>query len=752
MTDLNCTKCNLHLNRTHVVSGEGPVAEGTLVFVGEAPGRVEDETGRPFSNEDGAGRILSGLLSRAGLKRKEVYITNIVKCRPPNNRAPEAEEIAACLPYLKEELKAIKPKCVVALGAVASIPLTGMSLHNRGLIAKLLDYYELDCPVLITYHPAYLMRARDMYPVVVHDISKLLELESYMLEPEEDYIFSPSPERLAEELARAKDEWTAVDIETVAGVANTEEDKEGLNPFTDEIVGIAFSYADGKAISLSGPSLNASWPLLKPFLEEHKKLVYQNNLFDRCFFTLKGIDSKVAWDTYSGMAFIHSDLPRKLDFLRSLYTNKLPYKTKENYRFKLNWVNCSDVDVTRRVALKQMEHVNVPLMKRYLKHDDIAIKMRVRGVLIDQNALARHYAELLPQTKAFVQKFAREYNIMISSPKQLSNFIFKELKLPDPSRKGSTKEDNLMKIKDYVIGDLPELKILDEILEYRGLDKLKSTYCEGIFKRIQADGRVHPDWRTLGTDTGRWSARDPNLQNVPSEMRDIVIAPEGKILFCADFDRLEVYVACILSGEKTLLNELLAGIDPHEELRKEIAKHYPAVVRVQAKTVLFGTFYGRSARQIAMTYKVPVATAQEWQDICFRKYPRLKNFFQRVCKEAFEERGYLTTFYGRRRYCERVTQAMNTPIQGTAGEITANALVALEEAGFSPIIQVHDDIVCEEPNTDVERRHRQFVEIIETASRDIFERFPVSGSVGFNWREIKALKEGDGVWIDRAVR
>jgi len=153
-TDLgDCQRCSLGRTRTNIVFGSGN-PKASLVFVGEGPGRREDEQGEPFVGE--AGLLLNRILFAMGLEREDVYICNVIKCRPPQNRNPEADEIAACEPFLKRQLDAINPDVLVALGKFAAQTL----LEDKTPISKLRgewrSYNGID--LMPTFHPAYLLR------------------------------------------------------------------------------------------------------------------------------------------------------------------------------------------------------------------------------------------------------------------------------------------------------------------------------------------------------------------------------------------------------------------------------------------------------------------------------------------------------------------------------------------------------------------------------------------------------------------
>ncbi len=167
---LKCKKCPLYQTRTNVVFGEGGFEKG-VVFVGEAPGAEEDKQGRPFVGR--AGKLLDKLLSEIGFSRKDVYICNVLKCRPPNNRDPKLEEIRACYPYLSAQIEIIKPKLIVALGRHAMVVLAGIDgiTKNRG---KILNYRGY--PVMPTFHPAAVLRNPRYMSAVREDFRKIKQI------------------------------------------------------------------------------------------------------------------------------------------------------------------------------------------------------------------------------------------------------------------------------------------------------------------------------------------------------------------------------------------------------------------------------------------------------------------------------------------------------------------------------------------------------------------------------------------------
>jgi len=751
---MECDKCRQTLPNARPVPGEGPTSPGTFVFVGEAPGREENEQGRPFVG--GAGRVLNWLLQQAGLPRREVYITNVVKCRPPNNRVPTMEEIGNCLPYLIEELQTIHPKTIVALGETAALVLTHRDMAWRGnLVDCVLPNLE-HLKVLVSYHPAYVMRNRVHFPTILCDFDKLLNPIEHV-ETHRGYRINP-PEAWIEE---AFDHWSrdpthpvAVDIET-AGMKG-----EGLDPFNDAIVGIAFCRVPGGAFSLSlSDATDMKWSLVKKFLEGPCHKIFQNNIFDRKFLLVtKGIwVNNVTYDTFDAQHIIYSDSERSLDYLRSLHTNVPPYKRVYKKRTlgvshlseaDLGTYACLDVDVTKRVAERQRTYLTQKqrkLLERILRLDEVAIKMFARGVAVDKNKVAIKHLELQPQIEALEIDIFKKYGVQASSPKQVSELLFKQMKLTPPreaikGKTGFSVDEKALKAlrKGFLPGD-KRIELVDTLLHYRELTKIHSTYVVGLFSQIKDDGRVHPDWKPTGTDTGRWSCLRPNMQNIPKELRDMFLPGEGKVFFGADYDRLELFVAFLLAEEHRGIELLEKGVDIHQLVQDEIQKVYPLVetlgpvqARLRAKAVVFGGIYLRSTNDMAMEFGVSRDVVETWVDIFLNPFPKLKEYRARLLREH-HERGYLETPFGRRKYCQSITQAANFPIQSVAVDICLNALLKLEEEGFDPVLTIHDSNVVEQPDNS---RFDEFRKIMETSTPELYHKFPVTAKIGTNWREV----------------
>lgn len=715
--------------------------------------------------------MLNALLNDAGIARSDCWVTSIVKCRPPNNRTPDLDEVLACQDHLASEIKRIDPRIIIALGDTASSILGGGIVNTyRGAIVDGIGP-AVHRPVLITHAPSFVMKMRTMFPVVSWDLRKAKEYKK--VEVVEEYICHPSRADIETIFKMIVDQnlEVAVDIETAGDKEDGGKD-DALNPFKGEIIGIAFAWGKGKAMQLDAPTMIQNWDLVHTFLESHRLQIYANNTFDRGFtWRVKDCRPQLFWDVQTAMHLIWSALPKKLDFLRSIYTSIPPYKhvykgqAGGKYRPEklspesLARLNCLDVDVTWQVCQEQKKYVDERFMQEVWKEEELALEMKHRGVFIDKAQLAGHYSTLLPKMNELIEKFSTVWGASISSPKQLNAVLFDRLGLPFYDDKGkstirscaSTNEKAIQAIGNALglvylndedgerfEGDAKNKEILADILTYRGLAKQASTYCEGLFKSIQSDDRVHPSWVVTGTATHRWSCRGVPMQGVPKEMRDIVRARDGYILMGADYKGMQIVGAGVLAEDWELV-ELMQQEDfsLHNQVLEAIKPHFPSIKKIQAKTVVFGKFFGRSDREIALQFHVPVKVVNEWTDIFYSLRPKLRTLFEEKHPQQWEKLGHVLGVDGHKLFAEKVTEAKNYPVQNFETRVVKTAMWKLREEGYNLILMGHDQLVCEEPDTpDRDRRYQRFLEIMRTARPDLYPNFPVDGGMDYTWDKV----------------
>ncbi len=354
--------------------------------------------------------------------------------------------------------------------------------------------------------------------------------------------------------------------------------------------------------------------------------------------------------------------------------------------------------------------------------------MQEYGFMIDRAALSS-FGESLTGT---ILKLEREIyaqsgcEFNINSPKQLGEVLFDKLMLPagKKTKTGwSTNADVLEKLR----GKHP---IVQMVLDYRMLTKLKSTYADGLLKLIDPDGRIRTKFQMTVTATGRLSSTDPNLQNIPirrelgSHIREMFIASKGNVLVDADYSQIELRLLAHISGDKHMQEAFLSGEDIHTVTASQVFNtpidEVTTLQRSRAKAVNFGIVYGISAWSLAQDIGVMQSEAKAYMEAYLNKYDGVRDYMKTIVEKAKQD-GYVETLYARRRYLpelkssnfntrsfgERV--ALNMPIQGTAADIIKLAMVNVynrfkaEGLKAKLILQVHDELICECPEGETQR-------------------------------------------------
>ncbi len=351
----------------------------------------------------------------------------------------------------------------------------------------------------------------------------------------------------------------------------------------------------------------------------------------------------------------------------------------------------------------------------------VLYNMEKEGFFVDTARLAEFSAKLTEMIELHLEKIyllaGEQFNV--NSPKQLGHILFEVLCLP-PVRKTksgySTDAEVMEKLRPYH-------PIIGEILEYRKVAKLKSTYAEGLLAAADAQGRVHTSFKQALTATGRLSSTEPNLQNIPiktelgREMRKFFAAEkEGYVLIDADYSQIELRLLAAISGDEGMISAFESGADIHTSTAMNVfgvtADEVTVELRKRAKAVNFGIVYGMGAFSLAGDLHIPVYAAKEYIEGYLRTYPLVEKYLSDIVEQAKKD-GFVTTLLGRRRYIKELSSkkktevafgervAMNSPIQGSAADIIKLAMVNVErklrEGGYDAklIMQVHDELIIE---------------------------------------------------------
>ncbi|MCS7068787.1 MAG: DNA polymerase I [Meiothermus sp.] len=392
----------------------------------------------------------------------------------------------------------------------------------------------------------------------------------------------------------------------------------------------------------------------------------------------------------------------------------------------------------------------------------VLARVEARGISLDTAYLSQLSEELgkeISYLEAEIHRLAgRPFNV--NSRDQLEVVLYDELKLSASGRKTQTgKRSTAASALEELLGQHP---IVDRILTYRELTKLKSTYLDPLPKLIHPQtGRLHTRFNQTGTATGRLSSQDPNLQNIPvrteigRRIRKAFRAAPGQKLIAADYSQIELRVLAHLSGDENLIRVFREGKDIHAQTAAwmfglDMAQVSPEQRRA-AKTINFGVLYGMSAHRLSSELSIPYAEAENFIERYFASYPRVRAWIEGVLAEA-RQRGYVETLFGRRRFvadldsrirsvreaAERM--AFNMPVQGTAADLMKLAMVRLqpelERLGAHLVLQVHDELLVEVQEDSVQEAS-EVVRVVMQAAWPLAVPLEVGIGVGDNWLEAK---------------
>ena len=413
------------------------------------------------------------------------------------------------------------------------------------------------------------------------------------------------------------------------------------------------------------------------------------------------------------------------------------------------------------VLLKRLEETNMEKLFRELEMPLVFTlhHMEEAGVRVDGKALKSYGDELGVRIGELETKIYEEAGetFNINSPKQLGVILFDKMGMKGGKKTKtgySTSADVLEKLA-------PEHPIVADVLEYRQLAKLKSTYADGLAVYIGEDERIHTTFQQTVTATGRLSSTEPNLQNIPIRMelgrkiRKVFIPGEGSVLLDADYSQIELRVLAHMSGDENLIHAYREAEDIHRLTASQVF-HIPfdevtALQRRNAKAVNFGIVYGISSFGLSQDLSITRKEAQEYIEKYFETYPKIKEFLD-GCVEQAKEDGYAKTMFGRRRpmpelkssnfmqrsFGERV--AMNAPIQGTAADIIKIAMIRvdgrLRREGFSSrlLLQVHDELLIEAKKEELEAVKQILAQEMEGAA-ELLVPLEIDMKQGENWYE-----------------
>lgn len=397
-----------------------------------------------------------------------------------------------------------------------------------------------------------------------------------------------------------------------------------------------------------------------------------------------------------------------------------------------------------------LNNIELPLARVLAKMETAGFAVDKKGIEDFGNRLGGRIDELIAQ---IYSEAGREFNV--NSPKQLGTVLFEEMQIPC-KKKTKSGYSTKAEVLEELAPDYPIVKL---ILEYRSLAKLKSTYCDGLLKVIQSDGRIHTSFNQVETRTGRISSLEPNLQNIPirtelgREMRRFFVAESGSTLIDADYSQIELRVLAALANDENMINAFNNGEDIHKTTAAQVfnlpREMVTPLLRSRAKAVNFGIVYGIGAFSLAKDIGVSVKEAKDYINGYLHHFSGVAEYMDKMIETA-KDNGYAETLFHRRRYLPELASsnhmmrafgervARNMPIQGTAADVIKIAMIrvceSLEKENMKSrlILQVHDELIVESPADEAEKALQIVTREMENACK-LRVRLVADGKIGKTW-------------------
>ncbi len=395
-----------------------------------------------------------------------------------------------------------------------------------------------------------------------------------------------------------------------------------------------------------------------------------------------------------------------------------------------------DVNTVTELAIKQQKqlHQKPKLEKLFYEIEmplaQVLSRMEQTGILLDTKKLTGVGNDIDRLLQSVQEEIAKETGggISINSPLQLGNFLVEKIGIPlgkTKTGKYATNEAELSKFKD-------QFPLINHLLTYRELTKLRSTYVESLIQKVDANSRIHTTYNQVYVNTGRLASSNPNLQNIPvtstigQEIKSCFIASPGQVFVSFDYSQQELRVLAHVAGEQALIKAFSEGLDVHTLTASKLFRvPYDQVSKQQrtvGKTINFGIIYGMSSFGMSAGLRIPQEDAEQFIQQFYRSYPHIKKYYDDYLSHA-RMHGFVETMFGRRRYVFEDSKKkfidnslrrvlMNYPIQGSAADLMKKGMVDVQEKVLSKypdvslLLQIHDDLVFEIPeslcqNTDI---------------------------------------------------
>jgi uracil-DNA glycosylase family 4 len=782
MSDVVCLSCPLRGKKK--VDPDGSL-DAEIVIVGEAPGEEEEKQGLPFIGY--SGKILRAVLNALDIDISKVYITNVVKCRPPNNQLTK-EMVKCCKVKLEQELMMLRKKrLIIALGATAKefFGVPGAVADVRGNIVDT-KYGK----VLVTWHPAYRLLFRkdgvlgtSAYEQFVKDLARgIVFIEQGRMYKSVSFEVVEGS-KLEEVLADMSGKVVALDFETIGNDIWS-------GDFRVMTVGLAVD--DRRfVVDLEKLGEERAKEFMKEVFSRAGKVVVYNAGFD----IVVGM-KEYGWEVYGResdiedvqvMYYVLSGRATPSVSLKRLVLDHLDIgqygidwkKTdiRNMSRDKLYEYNAIDAYVTLRLyelfkgklkgaSLQWSRIFGSEKQTLYDVYENVAkrilclcLELQKNGMYVDVEYLMGLKKELEERRHGFLNEVK---GVNLNSPRQVLEWLRQVGVQVDSTRKEVL--EAVLKSQGERLSEVAKQR-MEKLLEYRVIEKMLGTYVEPFLEKwIRSDGCIHSKFSLVATDTGRLASSEPNLMNIPTRLGPVLEKAfvsrfgEGGRVVKADFSQHELRVACQYSRDKKMKEFFESGVDIHTKVAielygmpgdapDEVKKEY----RRKAKSYNFGVIYGMSHATISKDLSISIDEAKRMLDRYFQMFSGLKVWLDNV-REFVGKVGYVRSMFGRFRWIDPSgdaegwrQKAVNTPVQSAASDIAAltawRVVKRLYEGGFRGKVVnfVHDSILVDCPQEEVE----EICSIIKDEVKKIdlpdekFVEFEIDIEVGKSWGECK---------------
>lgn len=793
----SCKTCPLYSSTEGIVWGTGPT-NAKMMFVGEAPGEDEGVALVPFVG--GSGRVFTKMLEHARIDRREVFITNTVKCRPTainratgaiTNRQPTDSEIKHCARFLLDEIKKVNPNTIVALGNIPMKTITGTTkgiMLSRSVPTEGNNRTDGKAPrykVVGTLHPAYIMRQQNLWPLAIFDLVRArLESASPLItrRPWKNVIHARLQD-VGEHLYRTIREsgWYGHDLETTGLDWRRDAFRcVGLAGRSDEV--FVFDWTGDVAAFVgklhSDPSLT---------------VVGQNSEgFDIPFQEGKGYkfaweEGKRSFDTLLGFHLLNSGLPKDLATIGASCTDELYWKDDTMYKSGEDALQTGcgkDVHATCRGFEDQVQEMQqLGQESLYYNHimpvQPVLRNMTRRGLKKDMRTAAGWSLVLQRKADEYdarLRKGLGDPGLDINSNKQLMDLLYTRMQLPVQYKRNAQGEFRPTVDADALdaLAMISKNPILTLVRSIRTLRKWDSTFVncdhdENFF--------VHGHFSTAKAANGRLNSFDPNMQNFPVDVRVILVPDsEDHVLIARDWGQIEWRIAMALAGDKVGLQALVDGRDAHKDAYAQaFGAIYEEVTKAErdiAKAVNYGLLYGRGAKSVAAGRPghpedvIPLDHVETYISKFLAKFEGYGRY-RRELEHQVRRHHFVASAWGRRRYwytTQNMPEAYNHPISSTAASMMYEAIVEMEAQlppGATLRLTVHDELVVNAPKD--QKTLQQTIDCMESVMQRPFSQVteaslypevvkhfypqgwfcPSDSNMGMTWRATKGKFKSD---------